>query len=229
MSNVQSTTDSIYNPYDAINAAGQTDAAKSSSSIKDQEDRFLKLLVTQLKNQDPMNPMDNAQMTSQLAQMSTVSGIEKLNATLATLMQNLGASQSMEASAMIGKGVLVPGEKLALPEGKTAFGGARLGADADKVVVKISNAAGQVVQTQDMGAQKAGVLNFSWDGQTDLGAAAPAGDYSFTVEATRGSHPVAVDALQLGMVSALVRSGSSFLLDVAGVGRIDFKEVEQIL
>ena len=229
MTTVQSTTDTSYNPFDAINAAGKKEGSAASSTVKDQEDRFLRLLVTQLKNQDPLNPMDNAQMTSQLAQMSTVSGIEKLNTTLESLMQNLGASQSMEASAMIGKGVMVPGDKLALAEGKEAFGAIKLEADADKVVVKISNAAGQVVQTQDMGAQKSGVINFSWDGKTDQDATAPAGDYKFTVEATQGGKPVTVDALQLGTVSALVRSGSGFLLDVGGIGRIDFKEVQQII
>ena len=102
MSSVQSTTDRNYNPFDLINATGQQDKSLTASSIKEQQDRFLNLLVTQLKNQDPLNPMDNAQMTSQLAQMSTVSGIEKLNATLNTLLENLGYTQSMEASALIG-------------------------------------------------------------------------------------------------------------------------------
>ena len=69
MSSVQSTTDRNYNPFDLINATGQQDKSLTASSIKDQQDRFLNLLVTQLKNQDPLNPMDNAQMTSQLAQM----------------------------------------------------------------------------------------------------------------------------------------------------------------
>ena len=228
MSSVQSTTDRNYNPFDLINATGQQDKSLTASSIKEQQDRFLNLLVTQLKNQDPLNPMDNAQMTSQLAQMSTVSGIEKLNATLNTLLENLGYTQSMEASALIGKSVLVAGDQLTLGE-NGAYGGVKLEANADKVILKILNSAGQVVQSQDLGAREAGVFNFAWDGKADDGSTAAAGNYKFTVEAAQGGKPVNVGALQLNMVSALVRSGNSFLLDLGSLGRLDFKDVQQII
>ena len=227
MSTVQSATDSNYNPFDVINGSSQ-EKSLTGASVKDQQDRFLKLLVTQLKNQDPMNPMDNAQMTSQLAQMSTVSGIEKLNSTLNTLLENLGYTQSMEASALIGKSVLVAGDQLTLGE-NGAYGGVKLEANADKVILKILNSAGQVVQSQDLGAREAGVFNFAWDGKADDGSTAAAGNYKFTVEAAQGGKPVNVGALQLGTVSALVRSGNSFLLDLGSLGRLDFKDVQQII
>ncbi len=89
------------------------------------QNRFLKLLTTQLKNQDPLNPMDNAQMTSQLAQMSTVSGIEKLNTTLGKMLDIYDSGQSMQAAGLIGKHVLVPGNTLPLAGGQ-ALGGAML-------------------------------------------------------------------------------------------------------
>ena len=130
MATVQSTSTAT-DPFAAINAAGKS-ATASTSAVADQQDRFLKLLVTQLKNQDPLNPMDNAQMTSQLAQMSTVSGIEKLNATLNSLVDSVGNSQSMQAADMIGKSVLVPGSQLALSNG-VAYAGINLAAAADQV------------------------------------------------------------------------------------------------
>ena len=219
-------TGTVSDPFAAINATGKS--KNSTTTVEDPQDRFLKLLVTQLKNQDPLNPMDNAQMTSQLAQMSTVSGIEKLNTTLNTLVDNLGNSQSMQAADLIGKHVLVPGSQLVLKSG-SAFAGINLASAADQVTLKVLDSSGAVVQTQKLGAQKAGVLNIAWDGATDAGVKAVDGTYTFTVEAMQGSNQVTVDALQVGMVSALVRSKSGFLLDLGALGHVDFKNVQQIL
>ena len=219
-------TSTVNDPFAAINATKKS--ASSTATVEDPQDRFLKLLVTQLKNQDPLNPMDNAQMTSQLAQMSTVSGIEKLNTTLSTLVDNLGSSQSMQAADMIGKSVLVPGSQLVLKSG-TAFAGINLASAADQVTMKVLDSTGAVIQTQKLGAQKAGVLDIAWDGTTDSGIKAADGAYTFTVEATQGSNQVTVDALQVGTVSALVRSKSGFLLDLGVLGQVDFKNVQQII
>ena len=226
MATVQSTSTAT-DPFAAINAAGKS-ATASTSAVADQQDRFLKLLVTQLKNQDPLNPMDNAQMTSQLAQMSTVSGIEKLNATLNSLVDSVGNSQSMQAADMIGKSVLVPGSQLALSNG-VAYAGINLAAAADQVTLTILDRTGNVIQTQKLGAQAAGVLDVGWDGMTDAGTKAADGTYKFTVDAVQGGNAVTVDALQIGTVSALVRSKSGFLLDLGALGTVDFKNVQQIL
>ena len=139
MANVQTTGNSSVPANDVLykyGASSRTGASGEASSVDDQQNRFLKLLVTQLKNQDPLNPLDNAQMTSQLAQMSTVSGIEKLNTTLGGLVDSLGNSQTMQASAMIGKKVLVPGNKLALAGGQ-AIAGVGLASPADEVTVSV--------------------------------------------------------------------------------------------
>ena len=219
-------TTTVSDPFAAINAAGK--ATSSTSATEDTQNRFLKLLVTQLKNQDPLNPMDNAQMTSQLAQMSTVSGIEKLNATLNSFVDSAGTSQSMQAAAMIGKSVLVAGDKLTLANG-AAYGGINLAGAADQVTLKILDQNGVVVQTTHLGAREAGVFNIGWDGMTDAETKAPDGTYTFSVEATRGGEKVAGAALHIGTVSALVRSGNGFLLDLGALGTVDFKNVQQIL
>lgn len=219
-------TNTVNDPFAAINAAGKT--TSSTTTVDDPQDRFLTLLVTQLKNQDPLNPMDNAEMTSQLAQMSTVSGIEKLNATLSGLVDSIGSSQSMQAAGLIGKTVLVPGSQLALTDG-AAFAGVNLASAADQVTLNILDGAGNVIQTQKLGAHDAGVFNIAWDGMTDAGVKAADGTYSFSVEATQGGNPVTVEALQIGTVSALVRSASGFLLDLGALGHVDFNDVQQIL
>jgi flagellar basal-body rod modification protein FlgD len=224
---VQSTqsTNAASDIFAAINASGKSTSA--ASATEEAQDKFLTLLVTQLKNQDPLNPMDNAEMTSQLAQMSTVSGIEKVNATLSTLLDSVGNAQSMQAAAMIGKTVLVPGSGLALTEG-TAFGGVNLASAADQVTISVLDSAGNVVETQKLGAHDAGSFTFAWDGSTNSGSKAADGAYTFKVDAVQGSTPVTVDALQLGTVSALVRTASGFLLDLGKQGTVDFKNVQQI-
>jgi flagellar basal-body rod modification protein FlgD len=222
-----SNTSSATDPYAAINAAANA-AATTASSTEDTQNRFLKLLVTQLKNQDPLNPMDNAEMTSQLAQMSTVSGIETLNSTLNSLVDSIGNSQSMQAASMIGKSVLVSGSQLALSEG-VAYAGVNLASAADQVTLKILDSTGAVLQTTKLGAHDAGIFNIGWDGTTDAGTKAADGVYKFSVEAVQAGNKVTADTLQIGTVSALVRSGSGFLLDLGALGRVDFKNVQQIL
>src|SRR4051794_13670464 len=139
-----------------------------TTSAADQEDRFMKLLVAQMKNQDPLNPMDNAQMTSQIAQINTVGGIEKLNTTVTSLLTAFNSMQAQSAQALPGRSVLVDGNQLALANG-TATGGVQLAGAADSVNVDILDASGQVMKTVALGKADAGVRSFSWDGRNANG------------------------------------------------------------
>ncbi|HRF13795.1 MAG: Basal-body rod modification protein FlgD [Candidatus Accumulibacter phosphatis] len=226
MNTVQSVNSSS-DVFAAINAQSRAGTADASSSSEEVQNRFLKLLVTQLKNQDPLNPLDNAAVTTQISQISTVTGIENLNATMQTLLSNFNDGQSMQAAGLLGKRVLVPGSRLALSDGE-AGGGANLAGPADKVTLSILDAAGKVVQSRNLGAREAGSFSFTWDGQTDAGTAAPPGNYSFSITAVRGSESVAAETMQLGTVSALVRDKGAFQLELAGLGRVDFNKVQQI-
>jgi len=143
--------DSTYADFDAINAANKaanTDnrfKSGSKDTVAESKDTFLKLLTTQLQNQDPLNPMDNAQMTSQLAQISTVDGITKLNATLQSMFSSVADSQTLQAAALVNRVVLVPGKGLMLHEKKSA-GGVELEGPADRVTVNIADANGLPVR-----------------------------------------------------------------------------------
>ena len=226
MATVNSTTAS---GSDVFAALGASSSKKTSGSQVDQiQDRFLTLLVTQLKNQDPLNPMDNAQMTSQLAQINTISGIEKLNSTLSQMLGVYNEGQAMQAAGMVGKYVLTAGNSLPLVSGQ-AIGGANLAGPADQVTISIYDSAGNLVQSQQLGAAEGGNLNFTWDGKKSDGTAAADGKYTFKVEAVRGSDKVEASTLQLGMVNAVVRSKDGFLLDLGPQGTMDFKDVQQIL
>jgi flagellar basal-body rod modification protein FlgD len=195
-------------------AAGATAASADAGS----EQRFLKLLVTQLNNQDPLNPLDNAELTSQLAQMSTVSGIEKLNSTLDSLVSQSGASQVLQSASLIGRSVLVPGSSVKLADGAaTSFALETAGA-AESVTVSVTNAAGATVRTMELGALPAGVKTLSWDGLANDGSAAAAGDYTISVNATSGDAKVAAIALTYGAVVSVAQNAGGISLDL-GSGR----------
>jgi flagellar basal-body rod modification protein FlgD len=202
----------------------QTASARSANA----QDRFLVLLTTQLRNQDPLNPLDNAQVTSQIAQISTVDGIERLNETLKALMTNSNEAQSLQAAALVGHGVLVPGAGMLLDEG-VALGGVELDAPADAVAVTIKDANGLVVRTLQLGSLEAGSHALRWDGLTDAGAQAKDGSYSVSVAASRGTDAVSAATLQLGVVGSVVRGSDGVTLSLGSLGDVKLADVRQIL
>ncbi|CAH1195680.1 flagellar biosynthesis, initiation of hook assembly [Candidatus Nitrotoga sp. BS] len=208
--------------------ANSNSASNTKTTAADTEDRFLKLLVTQMRNQDPLNPMDNAQVTSQLAQLSTVTGIDKLNATLQALSDSMSLGQSLSATSMIGHGVLISGSSITLNDGK-AIAGIELTQPADSVKVLIQDVAGNLISTLQMGPQKAGVTALAWDGQTDAGTPAVNGTYKFSVEAILDGNKVDANALTFGMVNAVTPGVNGATLDVGTAGSVAMSAVKQII
>lgn len=211
---------------DATNTKN-TAASSSTNSVADAQDRFLKLLVTQMQNQDPLNPMDNAQVTTQMAQIQTVSGIEKLNQTLQSLSASYAATQTMQSASMIGHSVLTDGNLLTL-KGGAAVAGIDLSAAADQVEVDVYDQYGTLVNTNKLGGRDVGSFAFQWDGKDDKGNALPDGNYSFTVKATKGSDKVDATALALGLVNSVRLTSTGSLLNVQGLGEVDMAKVRQI-
>jgi len=211
--------------------------ANAQNLASDTQDRFLSLLVTQLQNQDPMNPMDNAQVTSQIAQLSTVNGINQLNNTLLALTGQMDVSQSMQAAGLIGKTVLVPGSKISLgsnPADPTIKQTTPFGVDvlspAAHVVATILDGGGKAVRQIDMGTQPAGVLSLQWDGKADGGAAVPDGAYTVQVAATDASGaPVSAQALTSGIVGSSLHASSGVKLDLGLAGTVALSDVRKIM
>jgi len=221
----------------SISGANAASAAASTASVSnsDSEQRFLKLLVTQLNNQDPLNPMENAELTSQLAQMSTVSGIEKLNSTLSGLVSQTGSNQVLQAASLIGYNVLSPGNTLATkdPEaGKDPAAQAfavQLPGTAAGVEIKIVDASGKTVRTIEAGGMTEGVNAVTWDGKDDAGNAVPAGSYKFTVAASNGGTAVAATALTFAQVAAVKQGASGVTLELASGQSIALSDVRMFL
>lgn len=209
----------------AATAASVSDAAASGANS---QDRFLKLLVTQMKNQDPLNPMDNAQVTSQMAQLSTVSGIDKVNSTLKALSDSMSAGQAMSATSMIGRGALVPGSTMDLSEGR-AVAGLDLTQGADSVQVLIKDGANNVVKTLQLGAQKPGVVPLAWDGLNDAGEASPDGPYKISAEFVAAGKAAPAATLSFGMVNGVAPGAGTTKLDVSKLGAFNLSDVKQVL
>lgn len=200
----------------------------TTSAADDMQSRFLTLLTTQLKNQDPLNPTDANQMTAQLSQISTVSGIEKLNTTMEKLLGSYSAAQNMQAAAMIGKTVFIAGNEMELGS-KGAIAGFNLESAAENVTVKIRDSDGKLVTTQDIGAMPAGIGSFFWDGTQADGTAAEEGNYTFTFEATQGADKVKGESLQAGTINAVTMLSSGAALVLNGNKSVSYADIRQIL
>ncbi|ART53006.1 flagellar biosynthesis protein FlgD [Acidovorax carolinensis] len=210
-------------------ATGSTGASAKADSATDPaaaQDRFLKLLVAQLNNQDPMNPLDNAQMTSQIAQINTVTGIQQLNDTVKGLVSQFSAQQMLQGSAMVGREVLAEGNTLSVDSASGQAAGAfDLAGSAASVKVQVLDAAGKEVGTVDMGALPAGRYNFSWDASSYQGDSAP----RFKVLAANGETTVASTALMIDKVTAVSMDSGSLQLQLSRGGMTTQTGIKAIL
>ncbi|MBO9331392.1 flagellar basal body rod modification protein [Achromobacter xylosoxidans] len=211
--------------------------ANSSSAAQGLQDQFLTLLVTQLQNQDPLNPMQNAELTSQLAQISTVEGITNLKNTMLAISGQIDVSQSMNAVAMIGKGVLIPGTKVKVgvdgdngAERVVTPYGVDLQGDAAKVQVRISDSNGVVVRTIELGEQETGVYTLSWDGKNDSGVALEPGAYNVSILATDADgKKVNSEVLSYGQVKSVGYSTNGLRLDLGLDGQTSMLDVRKVI
>ena len=224
---------------DLLNAVNPTKKAAATGSVEEATDKFMTLLVTQLKNQDPLNPLDNAQITSQLAQLSTVTGVNKLNTTLESLKASYQASESLQAANLIGHGVLVEGDFVGLQDGK-AIMGVELDSAADSVKLIVTDPrTGKDVQTLDLGANQPGIIPVAWDGVPDasnLGEDGKPltlenGNYQIRVVAQRGGDKL-TDARTLSfdsVASVTTNAKDGVKLNLPTKGVVTMADVKQIL
>ncbi|WP_342119121.1 flagellar hook assembly protein FlgD [Pseudoduganella sp. OTU4001] len=203
--------------------------AKTQTGVEAEQDKFMTLLITQLKNQDPLNPLDNAQVTSQLAQLNTVTGINKMNETLASLKTDYQSTQNLAATNLINRGVLVDGNKLQLSDGKSLFG-VELGSYADKVQVDIVASGGKVVQTVTLDNVEPGVLPLTWDGKLPDGTTAANNQYTLNITARSGGKELKdAKTLELGTVASISTGAGGVKLNIPSVGQVTMDAIKQVL
>ncbi|WP_296445675.1 flagellar hook assembly protein FlgD [Rhodoferax sp. UBA5149] len=208
-------------------AATSTTPSSTSTAATDtaaSQDRFLKLLVAQLNNQDPMNPMDNAQMTSQMAQINTVTGIQQVNETLKSMATQFTSMQVLQGSSMVGHGVLVASNTLTNNAG-VASGAIELSGKADAVKVEILSPGGQVVDTFNMGPLEAGRQSFDWDSSSYKDVGAP----SFRVTATLAGQAVATTSLARDTVVSVGSDNGAMTVQLQGRTAVAYDSIKAIL
>ncbi|ADO09074.1 flagellar hook assembly protein FlgD [Pantoea sp. B550] len=201
----------------------------TGNNAQDLQNQFLTMLVTQLKNQDPTNPMDNSQLTTQLAQINTLSGIEKLNTTLGSISGQISTSQSLQSSTLIGHGVMVNGGQILVGNGTTTPFGVELASASTGASATIKDANGTVIDTVDLGALSAGVHTFSWDGKLTDGSVAPDGKYSVAIAASNGNTQLVAQPLNYAYVNGVSTANNTTKLDLGTMGSATLDDVRQIL
>ena len=212
-------------PSAAAPAGSSVAASSIATSNEESGDRFLKLLVTQLKNQDPMNPMDNAQLTSQMAQINTVAGIEKLNTSMSQMTDKLSAqllqSQTLQGATMVGRQVWTGGTALSVEGGK-GVGAFDLPRSASAVSVDVLSAGGTVIGKVDLGAQASGRRTFQW---TVPEGTSPSG-LSFRVNALSGKQVIQASPQSADRVMAVTAGPDGLVLQLARQGTTPVNNVK---
>jgi len=211
---------------------GSSSGAGSSTSTKnaaETQDRFLKLLVAQMNNQDPLNPMDNAQVTSQMAQIQQVTSLSTLDTSIKGLGGQLGQMQALQSISLVGREVSVPSDKIEVVKAEDgsllAEGSYELDGAAKTVKLEILNGAGAVIDTQQLGAQGSGRQTFTWK----AGALAAEGaEVKYRITAANGTAAVASTTYAYDKVNAVYSEGGSLKLNLDRLGPVDYASVSAV-
>lgn len=204
--------------------------AKAGGKEELGKNEFLELLVAQLNNQNPLEPQNNGDFIAQLAQFSTVEGVERLNGSMENILSGYQSSQALQAASLVGRTVIVPSEKAVVDTSQDFKASAVLPQSSSNVHVNVYSEDGSLVKRIDLGSQKAGQVNFSWDGTNSDGETMPEGAYKFEAQAsidgeTKGLYtllPAHVDSVTLG------QGGGELMLNVAGLGSIPLSQIYMI-
>lgn len=196
----------------------QANAAQSLPRQTVTQDDFLKLLIAQLQNQDPLQPMDNQQFAAQLATFNSLEQLIGINDKLGELQNAQGTTNQFNAASLIGKEVETSGNTVNLQAGAPAKISYQLGANAARVVVNVQDASGALVRQMSLGAQATGDQSMAWDGKDAAGRAVSPGIYNFEVNAFdfNGKQVQATGRIR-GTVTAVSFAGREPVLEIGNL------------
>ena len=204
---------------------------KQDSTTQNKElgkDQFLNLLVAQLNNQNPLEPQGNGEFIAQLAQFSTVEGVEKLNSSMETILSGYQSSQALQASSLVGRKVIVPVDKAVVDTSESFKASAVLPTSSSNVYVNVYDSAGAVVSRINLGEQQAGNVSFIWDGKDSSGNVMKPGTYRFEAQATYGNETKGLYTLLPANVDSVTLGGNELMLNLAGIGNVPLSQVQVI-
>ncbi|MBT7444501.1 MAG: flagellar hook assembly protein FlgD [Methylococcales bacterium] len=215
------------NVLNNIGLANPNAEAKSENELAQSD--FLKLMTTQLQAQDPLKPEDNAEFLSQLAQFSTVQGIEDINSSLDRFGSSFLGTQSLQASNLVGREVLTDSGSGFLSTDGNLDGFIELPSSATNVAIQITDSSGQLVRKLPLGTRPGGQSQFSWDGRDDKGERLPPGNYGIEATGLVGGRTEAVNVLAKSKVQSInVGGGNEVVLNLEGFGSVPFSQIKQV-
>lgn len=221
------------NTIDAFNSLGLSTTSNPTQQKQTLgQEQFLKLLTTQLTHQDPMKPMENGEFLGQMAQFSTVSGIQDLQASFKDFANSISSDQALQAAGLVGRYVSAPGQQALLSAGGTVSGDFNLPSSSSQVTLKIINPqTGETVRDLNLGPQASGTNPFTWDGMDNSGQFANPGVYTLQTEAIIDGVNTALTTNIKSLVgSVTMGNGSNGLqVNLTGLGPVKFNQIKQIL
>lgn len=210
-------------------SAQQNTQAPENDASKLGLDTFLKLMITQLNNQDPFKPMENGEFLGQIAQFGSVTGLDNLNKKMDELTTSLTSGQALQAGSLIGREVLAPVDTGYLQTGGSLRGQVTLDASSSEVTMRVTDQAGQLVKELPLGAAQSGEFKFTWDGTNNNGDFMAPGLYNVQISALQGSTQVEQQTNLFAEVESVNLSGGTGLtLNLQGLGPVAFNNVNQI-
>jgi flagellar basal-body rod modification protein FlgD len=230
----------------AIGSTNNTSSVTDNLSISKKQDTkkntnelgqaaFLELMITQMNNQNPLSPQDNSEFVAQLAQFSSVEGLERLNTSFNSFMSN----NALQASSLVGRNVTVESETSSLVAGGIISGSTDLEYSTTNLAISIYDDTGALVQKVPVGEVPSGEMVFRWDGQNmevngelldwEAGEnAAASGKYRFEVTADQnGTAEALKTSLSANVNSVTIGENGALILNLAGVGAVEADKVKQ--
>lgn len=218
------------NPSDNKNAfIDSLKKPKVAEKPKGDQTDFMKLMIAQLKNQNPLDPKDGAEFLSQLAQFNQVDGINKLNDQFAGMTSRLRSSQALQATAMVGRKVRVEGDKVAYTPGTPVTGSADLPMSSTNITMTVSDKSGRLVRQSQLPMSAAGPIPLTWNGKDQEGQPVPEGEYTIAVKAEQSGKMEALKTeLDSNVNSVTIGTDGAMILNIAAVGAVPIENVTQI-
>ena len=194
------------------------------------KDAFLQLLVTQMQNQNPLDPQDNGEFVAQLAQFSSLESMQSLNDSVGTIVNNYQSSQALQASSLVGRSVIVQTGTAQVDPTKGLTGSVAVTASSSNTTVGVYNASGDLIRNLDLGTQAAGNASFTWDGKDNDGTVVDAGTYTFKAAATIDGTATAMSTYLPATVNSVTMgtNGGEMSLNLAGLGSVALSQVQTI-
>ncbi len=205
----------------------QRPQAKSGSEIGQEE--FLKLMTAQMNNQDPMKPMTDGEFFTQIAQFSSVAGIQDLQDSFSQVATALQSNQALQASTMVGRTVMIPSGEAVFNGEEPVSGKVSVTDATNALTINILDTSGQVVRTLFTGAQNPGAVDFSWDGRSDEGEVMGAGDYTIEAIAQTGGESIQLATLLAEKVESVTLGSGGVMLDLASDRSVPLSGVKQVM